>query len=224
MPERVVFSFSLYGANPKYTHGAIANARIIARRFPTARMFIYAADSVPTDILDQLDTMDHVRVIPVPSRPGSAGMFDRYVAIDDEACDVMFVRDADSRIHDRDAACIDDFLVAPDKHIQIIRDHKYHRSHIMGGTVGFRKAALLEPMQTLVDRHIHRTAYEADQHFLAREFYLRLLPRAQIFDRYSYFEPPDILTSFRFPIVDRLFVGQVHLFNADGSEYTEFDA
>lgn len=222
--ERVVFSFSLYGNNPKYTWGALANARIIASRFPYAKMFIYAADSVPADITDQLKALPHVRVIPVPTRAGSAGMIDRYLAIDSSDCDVMFVRDADSRIHERDAACIEDFLGNPEKLMQLVRDHHYHRSRVSGGIFALRKAAMIEPMSKLISLANIGSHYMADQQFLERTFYQQLLTNAQIFDRYSYFEPAHMLTPFRVPITDNLFIGQVHLFHPDGSEYTEFAA
>jgi hypothetical protein len=222
--ERVVFSFSLYGNDPKYTWGALANARIIATRFPQATMFVYTADSVPTDITDQLKALPHVRIIPVPTREGSAGMFDRYLAIDSSDCDVMFVRDADSRIHERDAACIEDFLGNPEKLMQLVRDHYYHRIRVCGGIFALRKAAMIEPMRKLLDYSKIGTHYSADQQFLERTFYKRLLPHAQIFDRYGYFEPAHMLSPFRVPITDNLFIGQVHHFLPDGSEYTKIPA
>jgi hypothetical protein len=187
-------------------------------------MFVYTADSVPADITDQLKAMAHVRVIPVPTRAGSAGMFDRYLAIDSSDCDVMFVRDADSRIHERDAACIEDFLGHPEKLMQIVRDHRYHQSRVSGGIFALRKAAMIEPMSKLIGRTNIGSHYMADQQFLERTFYQRLLTNAQIFDRYSYFESAHMLSPFRVPITDNLFIGQVHLFRPDGSEYTEFAA
>lgn len=223
----IVFSFSLYGSSPKYTHGALANARIIKERFPAALMYVYTADSVPTDIRDQLTAMSHVRVIPVPTREGSKGMFDRFLAIDASECDIMFIRDADSRIHARDAACIEDFLAEPSKMIQIVRDHKYHTSRIMGGMFGIRKEALAgATMAALISAsRCYGTGYGCDQQFLQTEFYThRFLEKAQIYDRYGRFEPAAALTPFRVPIIDNLFIGQVHEFREDGSEYTFFDA
>jgi hypothetical protein len=223
----IVFSFSLYGASPKYTHGTLANARIIKERFPEALMYVYTAESVPTDIRDQLTAMPHVRVIPVPTREGSKGMFDRFLAIDASECDVMFIRDADSRIHDRDAACIEDFLADPSKMIQIVRDHKYHTSRIMGGIFGIRKEALagVTMASLIAASRFYGTDYGCDQQFLQAEFYThRFLEKAQIYDRYGRFESAAALTPFRIPIVDNLFVGQVHEFREDGAEYTFFDA
>lgn len=221
----IIFSYSLYGANPKYTHGALANARIIKERFPDAKMYVYAAESVPADIKEQLATMPHVRLIPVPSREGSKGMFDRFLAIDDPECDIMFVRDADSRIHDRDVACIEDFIADTSKLIQIIRDHKYHTYYILGGTFAIRKEAMSTSMKSLItNTPNYGFNYGSDQNFLNAEFYNKFLDRAQIYDRYAQFESQSTLTPFRVPIKDNLFVGQVHLFREDGTEYTEFDA
>lgn len=223
--EQIVFSFSLYGDNPKYTWGCLENAKIIQRRFPSALMFVYTAASVPVDIVDKLNAYPHVRVIPVPVREGSKGMFDRYLAIDASECDVMFVRDADSRIHERDAACIEDFLAAPTKLMQIVRDHFYHRSVVSGGIFALRKAALQDSMASMIAKSpFHKTNYMADQFFLENTFYKRLLSHAQIYDRYARFEPRHLLTPFRVPIADNLFIGQVHLFRPDGTEYTEFEA
>jgi hypothetical protein len=224
--ERVVFSFSLYGDSPKYTHGTLANAEIIGKRFPDALMFIYTADSVPTDIQDKLRSLPHVRIIPVPSREGSLGMFDRFLAIDSSDCDVMFVRDADSRVHDRDAACIEDFLADKTKLMQIVRDHKYHQNRISGGIFGLRKSALIKPMTTFIaESKFYKPAYGSDLHFLESTFYRQpLLSQTQIYDRFDRFEPMSFHRPFRVPITNNLFIGQVHLFREDGTEYTEFEA
>jgi len=222
----IVFSFSLFGANPKYTHGALANARIIKERFPDAKMYVYAAESVPANIKEQLAAMPHVRLIPVPSRNGTQGAFDRFLAIDDPECDIMFSRDADSRIHDRDAACIEDFIADPSKFVQIIRDHKNHYDHILAGMFALRKEAMSTSMSSLIAKSPHYGFnFGCDQYFLNAEFYEKMiLDRTQIFDRYARYEPQDSLTPFRVPIKDNLFVGQVHMFRENGTEYTTYSA
>lgn len=221
----IVFSFSLYGTNPKYTRGMILNAEQLSRSFPAARVNIYTAPDVPVDVVATLQAMPNIRVIPVPQRPGSAGMFDRYRAIDDEDCDVMIVRDADSRVHARDAACIEDFLSAPEKLLHIIRDHKYHTCRIMGGAVAMRKAAVADrPMAARLEHWLHRSQYMMDQNFLITEFYEQLRSATLVHDRYGRFAATEESVPFRVPIVDDLFVGQVHEFRSDGTEYTTFPA
>ncbi len=221
----IIFSFSLYGTSPKYTRGMICNAQQLAISFPAARVNVYIASDVPSNVSEVLAAMPNVRIIPVPRRPGSAVMFDRYRAIDDNDCDIMFVRDADSRVHARDIACIEDFLAAPDKLLHIIRDHKYHTCKIMGGTVGMRKAAIgIKPMAERILSWIGREQYMMDQNFLISEFYTALKHVTMIHDRYGHFAASEILIPFRAPILDNLFVGQVHDFREDGSEYTQFEA
>lgn len=210
----IVFSFSLYGANPKYTRGMILNAEQLSRSFPTARVNVYAASTVPADIITTLTAMPNVRVILVPERPGCAGMFDRYRAIDDNDCEIMFARDADSRVHARDIACIEDFLADPTKLLHIIRDHRYHTDRIMGGTVALRKAAIAgQPMEDRFRGWIDRTAYAMDQNFLIHEFYERLKSVTLVHDRFG---PKNSETPvpFRVPITADLFVGQVHDFSS----------
>lgn len=224
--ERVCFSFSLFGSNKKYTEGMVINAQQISARFPSVRIQIYVANDVPSDIVTRLEAFPNVRIVRVQRSNGTLNTFDRFIAIDDPDCDVMFSRDADSRIHDRDAACIEDFL-ASDKLLHIIRDHKYHRSLISAGMWGIRKKALTQPMQALIDqwRSTRRadSGYMCDQRFLDHAIYPVLVKDAMIHDERRFYKEP-AYQPFRVPIRDRLFVGQVHLFNEAGEEYTEFDA
>jgi hypothetical protein len=223
----IIFSFCLYGDNPKYTRGMIINAGQIKQRFPDAIVQIYIASDVPVVIKDELNTYSNVRLVHTERKAGIGGMFDRFESIDCRDCDIMFVRDADSRIHERDAACIEDFILAKDKHLHIIRDHFYHKDRIMGGAWGIRRGVLPEPISALIGkwRSSHSTEhYIADQEFLRSYIYPFLYKKALIQDRYGYYKHEEELTPFRMPIVNNLFVGQVHLFDMSGNEYTQFEA
>lgn len=219
----VVFSFCLYGDQPTYTHGMLANARMLNTRFPEARVQIYIADDVPPMIRAELAAQPNVRLVLVPRRPASGNMMDRFRAIDDEDCEVMFVRDADSRVHARDAACIEDFLASPTHKLHIIRDHKYHTEPIMGGLWGFRKQAA--PLTPPIERWLSsgNTAYMSDQYFLRQFIYPVYCKDAIIHDRYHRFEPPERHTPFRVPIEGRLFVGQTHKISETGEETLVYD-
>jgi hypothetical protein len=295
--EQVFFSFSLYGSNKKYTEGMIVNARQISERFPTAITQIYIADDVPADIVARLLSVSNVRLIHVQRAVDQQNTFNRFLAIDDPDCDIMFSRDADSRIHDRDAACIEDFI-ASDKILHIIRDHPYHGTRIMAGMWGIRKSAFTQPsssvakalaepqipnasvavaatrdvcvalrgcagrlirqhgrhaaaanaiteketpnasvavatkavaeqsMQNLIQQWMTHantdTGYGCDQRFLEHVIYPAFVRNAIIHDRHRFFNEP-VYLPFRVSIIDRLFVGQVHLFNEAGEEYTQFN-
>lgn len=223
--KNVVFSFSLWGTNPKYTEGMIQNARQIEQQFPTARVWVYMAEDVPTGIKARLTECSNVAIVPIKRQEGALSMFDRFTAIDDSDCDIMFVRDADSRVHDRDAACVYDFL-ASDKALHVIRDHYHHKSRIMGGMWGFRKQKDMPSLKSLIEKwratNPYRIDYYCDQHFLNEVVYPMHNKNMMVHDRNNTVEGED-KTPFAVPIVDDLFVGQVFMYN-DGKELTEFKA
>jgi hypothetical protein len=223
----IYFSFSLYGTLDKYTRGMIANMEIIRDRFPAARVAVYIADDVPAATIDTLKSFTNINIIPTVRKEKTENSFDRFLAIDISDCDIMFVRDADSRIHERDAACIEDFINDPSKLLHIIRDHHYHSDKIMGGMWGIRKAALLEPISITIDKwkaHNNSKSYGTDQHFLVRTLYGRLLPVAMIHDRNNRHEPIEKHTPFRVAIINHLFIGQVHDYDTSGNEKLMFTA
>jgi hypothetical protein len=219
----IFFSYSLFGTQMMYTQGMIENARILNQTFPDARVQIYYADDVPNETVNALSQMTNVNLINVRNKPGIQNMFDRFASIDDPECSVMIVRDADSRPHARDIACIQDFL-SSDKLLHIIRDHQYHTHPIMGGLWGIKKKAIGEPMNAMIERWVDGKSlfpYSADQDFLALSVYPNLVDQALIHDRFGRREPAHRLTAFNVPITNNLFCGQVHRYNGF-VEYTEF--
>jgi hypothetical protein len=224
--EKVVFSFSLYGSKMMYTEGMIANATLISKRFPDARIQIYITEDVPQNIVDRLSAFPAVRMINAKRLEGSANMFDRFLALDDPDADIVFSRDADSRVHERDASCIEDFI-ASDKLLHIIRDHRYHGTEILGGMWGMRRKALQEPIQTMIknwqlkQRVITQTG--CDQDFLRSVIYPKFCHSAFIQDRFNFYRHNEhTVQPFRIPIINHLFVGQVHQYNDAGVEYLQF--
>ena len=218
VPCPTVFSFSLYGDNSRYTVGMIKNAEHIPRRFPGAEVWIYIADDVPTQIRDTLQSLPAVRLIDVPTHPGAFNMFFRFHAIDDMDSGIMFVRDADSRVHERDAACIEDFLVDETKQLHIVRDHRYHTQPIMGGLWGMRKDTSFRISDEQQRQGITRAIYCEDQYFLHKSVYPRYIHSVMIHDDHHHIDPSIPRTSFRVPIVDHQFAGQAYTINEDGSD------
>jgi hypothetical protein len=231
----IIFSFSLFGTQALYNRGMIENAKILATRFPDARVQIYIAEDVPANTAWTLSTIPTVRLVPVKNK-GIQNIFDRFLAIDDPDCSIMFVRDADSRVHERDIACIEDFIRS-DKLLHIIRDHAWHGgTPILAGMWGIRRSALKGPMAAKIHRWLNRSKMpfhiyrgppikmpkQCDQQFLRDVIYPLLKGVALIHDRIGKFED-EVRTPFRVPIQDRLFCGQVHRYDGDGNEYTEFD-
>lgn len=223
---KIYFSFSLYGSKKMYTKGMIENANILTKRFPNAIIQIYICDDVPTDIINTLKEIPSVTIIYTLRKEKCLNMFDRFHAIDELDCDIMFVRDADSRVHERDIACIEDFIKS-DKSLHIIRDHHYHRTQILGGLWGICKSVLSEPIKITIQNWLKNKVIDnrgTDQIFLHETIYKLFKNDAMIHDRYKFYEPHNMLTPFRVEIKNGLFCGQVHNYDSSGKEYTEFTA
>jgi len=141
-----VISFCLFGKNKKYTQGLLDNINIIKEKLPDYHVFVIIGSTVHNiidicqDCLDQLLRNPIVTVIK-KSYTGHALMIERLLLIDEENIEILFSRDADSRITERDLWCIRQFedWKTHKKLVHIIRDHKNHDQYIMGGMCGFCK-------------------------------------------------------------------------------------
>jgi len=202
-----VFSFCLYGNRDKYCLGLIENLKLIAEHFPSWVTFVYFAPDVPQHILSRLREFSRVLLKPTNDM-GANNMIHRFFAIDEDAVDIMVVRDADSRIHSRDRWSINTWL-SSGKMAHIVRDHPYHGAFMMGGVWGVRKGILSQSMRSLFEsyRSQHRNAHGEDQHFLARVIY-PLLCRDALYHCCIKIGQHEVLTPIPFAIQNGEFIGQ----------------
>ena len=90
---------------------------------------------------------------------------------------------------------------------------------------GIRKEGLTESMNYIIQRWLsNQTDFSKgiDQYFLQQTIYPLLRSNAMIHARSNFYEG-ELITPFRIEIKNRLFCGQVHRYDSDGIEYTEFD-
>jgi hypothetical protein len=158
-----IISFSLYGTDPKYTHGAICNAELGKIIFPEWICRFYCGTSVPQNIVDELRTYENVEVIIMEEDNKRSYMTWRFLAIDDDDVEIMLSRDADSRLSFRERKLVDMF-VESDKVFHDVRDHGLHM-HTMGGTWGMKKGAI-KSMKELMDSKDIGMGYAQDQLFM----------------------------------------------------------
>jgi GR25 family glycosyltransferase involved in LPS biosynthesis len=125
-----VFSFCIYGSERNYYDGLLENIRIIKEYFPEFEIYIYKGNCDPTWLFDE-----SIKIINT-MKDGAINMLYRYLPL--TFADVGFIRDADSRITERDRWCIKQFLKS-EKNYHIIRDHFWHKEPIMGGIFGWKK-------------------------------------------------------------------------------------
>lgn len=155
-------SISLYGSGAKYALGALKNVALAAEHYPgwECRIYLeeghYAANAL---------MRAGANVISMPKLPGSGGMFWRFLAVDDARFSHVIIRDSDSRITDREAKCVEEWI-ASDKPLHVIRDHPAHiKRPMIGGAVGL-KTGMVQMTREIATWH-HRYTYGDDEDFLA---------------------------------------------------------
>lgn len=124
-----VFSFCLYGTQSFYYTGLLENIRIIQEYYPDFSIYVYVGDCDPSWVFPE-----GVHIVRT-GKSGPINMLFRYKPV--EFAEVGFIRDADSRITERDRWCIEQFLSSPFLY-HGIRDHYWHKSRIMGGLFGWK--------------------------------------------------------------------------------------
>jgi hypothetical protein len=220
-----VFSFSLFGSHEKYWRGLYKNIDKIHEFFPDWHTYVWIGDNVSEDVVLTLSEKRNVILLP-SNETGLINMSSRFFAIDDPEVEIMCVRDADSRITERDRACIEEF-VNSGKLFHIIRDHPNHHHVIMGGMWGIKKGYLNGKLYDAFQHWRQRntaTEFWNDMDFLRSFFYPHVLPYAMIHDEIQGLEPYEWHTPFRIPLDDakQHFIGQVYEFDPDGKEYPKF--
>jgi hypothetical protein len=167
-----VFSFCIYGAKPIYCEGMVRNLEAIAIHYPTFETHIYTGNDVPEGYLRRYASFPLTTIHRLPFTGGRL-TFHRFLAIDLPGVDLMIVRDADSRMTDRDRWCIDDFIDSGWQ-IYCVRDHKYHTREIMAGLWGMRRIpgfSMGKAFNEFAPGYHDIDAYQADQDFLRNVIY-----------------------------------------------------
>jgi len=117
-------------------------------------------------------------------------MFYRFSAIDHDEVGIAFSRDCDSYVNQRDRYCIQKFLES-NKKFQIIRDHEFHVTEILGGLWAIKKGMLHLKIIDKVNEFFYSRngfiQYGNDQHFLTKEIYPHVRDYSQIFDDFFQF-------------------------------------
>ena len=160
-----LITFSLWGQNPKYLVGAIRNAELAKQIYPDWICRFYVGQSVPSQIIFQLERFENVQIVQRPEFGDWRGMFWRFLPASEDDVEVMISRDTDSRLSYREKAAVDEWL-ASKKALHIMRDHPYHRYPILGGMWGVKKGAITD-MKEMLNSFDQKDAYGTDYQFLA---------------------------------------------------------
>ena len=163
-----VISFSLYGKHPKYTLGAVANARHANRAYPGWICRFYVADDVPEGIIVRLKDYG-AEVINMGRRVWHESTFWRFFATVDPEVDITLIRDADSRFTKCELLMVNEWL-ASDKKFHVMRPGPYPLP-ILAGLWGVR--GNIPNLKELLEDHLRSgvNTMGADEQFLEDNLY-----------------------------------------------------
>jgi hypothetical protein len=184
-----VVSFSLWGNNPKYTIGAVKNSLLKKRFFPEWEMRVYHDNSVPSYILEELES-NNVTLVKRNNQNHSNAMW-RFSPASEENVECMISRDCDSRLFERDIVAVEEWL-ASGKNFHIIRDHPGgHAWEISAGMWGC-KEGFIENIDNEISDYIKTSSWvtdrAVDQRFLQEVIYPQAMTSLFLHDEYFNYE------------------------------------
>lgn len=178
-------SFSLYGNNPKYSVGAIENAKFIQSELTGWDAVFYCANDVDESVIVELEKAGAIVRLQNADWHDN-GMFWRFQAIWDLKFGYLIFRDTDSRITKREIRSLLDWQQSG-KYAHIMRDHPYHRTKILGGMWGIHNDAikLLPGSETM---RLFGPGHGQDQFYLADFIYPQIKDSAFVNDSFFMYE------------------------------------
>ena len=177
-----IISFSLWGTNPIYNIGAIKNSELAKTIYPDWVCRYYVGKSVPTEIIEKLNSFDNTEIILMDTDGDWTGMFWRFYPSSEDDVDVVIVRDCDSRLNEREKNAVDEWLES-DKGFHIMRDHPYHGTKILGGMWGSKKGTITK-MKPLIDEYVKGNFWQVDQFFLRDIIYPLIKNNCTVHDEF----------------------------------------
>jgi len=198
-PERNIISFSLWGDDPVYVHGAIVNARIAPNLYYGWRTRFYCDHSVPADALDELRRNGaEVVMIEDPQLQKIRPLW-RFLVSDDPDVDWFICRDTDSRLNAQELLAVEEW-VHSGKAFHIMRDHVYHMELILAGMWGGMAGVLPNLKNMIFSDPLYADNRFSDQAFLMDMVWPLIKDHAMIHDsHYQLHGSRDFPPGYRLP-------------------------
>jgi hypothetical protein len=220
-------SYSVWGDNKVYTYGIIENVLDAKKYYEDWIVRVHYNDTVPVAIIDWLKKQDNVEIVHhLGTKTKASNTLWRFedLFIKDA---ITIIRDADSRITQREVTCVNEWLESSND-FHIIRDHKNHTCPICAGLFGCRNNCLdyvgipngarnvndpplkfvrgLELMHSFIENlPSERDVYIVDQMFLFAYVYPYIVNKSMVHCSYNAYEP----FSNRINPIDTGFMGEV---------------
>jgi hypothetical protein len=211
-----LISFSLFGDKDKYTTGIQKNIELAKEFYPDWNVIIYYKQ-MSDKLFDNLN--DRV-ILKQVTNPYLCGTMWRFLAHDEPNTSRFIIRDADSRISQREVDAVNEWINSQ-KTLHIMRDHPHHGHMIMGGMWGMvcqpdfnMEQACTQYMSNKDPNHWSMT----DMDFLRDVIYPKYSSSSKIHATYAKFE--SWAEDFPTLLVDKKFVGEIYSENEQrGPQY-----
>lgn len=185
-PHRNVISFSLWGDNPTYVHGAIVNAQIAPNLYYGWRTRFYCDNTVPADAIDELKRLGaEIIMVDDPALQAIRPLW-RFFASDDPNVDWFICRDTDSRLNAQELLAVEEW-VHSGKPFHIMRDHIYHMELILAGMWGGMAGVLPNLREMILSHPRYFDNRFSDQKFLMELVWPLIKEQTLIHDSYYHF-------------------------------------
>ena len=150
-----IISFCAYGTKDMYVKAVLKNLDLQPKIYPDWKVRVYVEDGVNGDLYKEMEDKG-AELIRKPKPDGHLGMFWRFEPLKDETVDAFIVRDTDSRLNEREAAAVQEWMDS-DFEFHIMRDNEQHRAYICGGMWGAKKSFIMKEKDSFdkeVEMHV----------------------------------------------------------------------
>lgn len=154
-----IVSMSVWGTNKRYIQGAIEQIKLIKKWYPGFEIRIYV------DVLNRFDNFSKDAKI-IQANVNTYGMFWRFEPLFESDNNVVIVRDADSRITQREFMAVKEWLDS-DKKFHVFRDHDAHYEFpIIGCAFGLKGKLDNSLKEIMLEYSRSHQYYCSDQYYL----------------------------------------------------------
>lgn len=229
-----VVSFCLYKAPDKweevmntnfnkYIVGLEENINLIQKYYPGWFVYLYHNPEFDTTKIEHLNKFGNFETKLVTDKSLNAMQW-RFLPNDDKEVELFIVRDADSRITEREQVSVNEWIDSG-KTLHIMRDHPHHTYSILGGMWGMRNQDDFSMYQSCIDYNIANN-YNSEIHWFEKWWDMNFL-RDIIYPKYisnSFInsETGHASESWNRPFTksrdDRKFVGEIYT-DKDNRDY-----
>ena len=179
---RKVISYCIWGDNKLYNYGVYENALLLNKIYPDWYMVVYYTKTSLEKVIEELKKIKRVEciLIDVANHPRNSML--RFLAAFNKKNDVVIFRDADSRLIQREADAVKEWLENTDKSIHIMRDKETHKK-ICAGLWGVRNGILCK--DDIIAKYyeyfkILNSKWTIDEKFLNQVIYPKYIKDATI--------------------------------------------